>query len=204
MIYQHLLQKSDKGETPLHFAVRIGRKDMVKLLIAHGADTSLPGRDGLSAVGIAKKAGFTTIADTIRDSIELKKFLEKHSLEKLLKPFLEEELYLYLLPDIPDSTLSKFVPNDAERAKLLELAREATKGAAEGEERVRLPPFSTSFVIAHAACSRRRASVSISRRWTRCASARATCASPSVNLSCARARRQLPSLMSAFSCSFST
>jgi serine/threonine protein kinase len=44
-------------------------------------------------------------------------------------------LYLYLLPDIPDSTLSKFIPDDIERGKLLDLAKEANKATNEGEER---------------------------------------------------------------------
>lgn len=93
---------SDKKETPLHFAVRIGRTDVVKLLVSYGADTSLVGywafysenrqtplmwahivrRQGLSPVGLARKAGFVQIADLIRDAVELQNFLKEHDLSK--------------------------------------------------------------------------------------------------------------------------
>lgn len=87
---------SEKQESPLHFAVRIGRTDVVKLLVAYGADTTLVGyallrrfvnltrrRQGLSPVGLARKAGFEQIADLIRDAVELQKFLEANNLSQL-------------------------------------------------------------------------------------------------------------------------
>lgn len=38
--------------------------------------------------------------------------------------FLEEELYLYLLPEIPESTLVKYVTDEKERARIVKLAAE--------------------------------------------------------------------------------
>jgi len=43
---------------------------------------------------------------------------------RLVKSFLEEELYLYLLPDIPETTLSKFIEDEAKRKKVIELTKE--------------------------------------------------------------------------------
>eukprot|EP01128_Nolandella_sp_AFSM9_P000684 TRINITY_DN10825_c0_g1_i1.p1 TRINITY_DN10825_c0_g1~~TRINITY_DN10825_c0_g1_i1.p1 ORF type:complete len:823 (-),score=218.56 TRINITY_DN10825_c0_g1_i1:212-2566(-) len=110
---------SIKQETPLHFAVRIGRTDVVKLLVAHGADTKLVGRQGLSPAGLARKAGFEQIADLIRDAVELHTFLKELELEKYFATLLEEELYLYLVGDVKESALEKLIPDQTDRSKFI-------------------------------------------------------------------------------------
>jgi hypothetical protein len=54
------------GETPLHYAVRLLREDLVYLLLAAGADPNIRGRDGRTLLSIAQReAAQTRIADIL-------------------------------------------------------------------------------------------------------------------------------------------
>jgi hypothetical protein len=57
---------NSNGETPLHYAVRLLREDLVYLLLAAGADPNIRGRDGRTILSIAQReAAQTRIADIL-------------------------------------------------------------------------------------------------------------------------------------------
>jgi ankyrin repeat protein len=56
--------KNDHGETPLHWAARLGHVDIVKMLISHGANPNVVGQDGtphsVAAASVSKILSGTT------------------------------------------------------------------------------------------------------------------------------------------------
>ena len=52
--------------TPLMAASKLGRFEIAKLLLAHGADPSYADEDGQTAVSCAVAHGFTALADLLR------------------------------------------------------------------------------------------------------------------------------------------
>eukprot|EP01125_Pyxidicula_operculata_P011747 TRINITY_DN3849_c0_g1_i3.p1 TRINITY_DN3849_c0_g1~~TRINITY_DN3849_c0_g1_i3.p1 ORF type:complete len:674 (+),score=195.78 TRINITY_DN3849_c0_g1_i3:382-2403(+) len=112
------------GDTPLHYAISIGRVDLVKLLIAHGASVEIAGHQGFQAIPLAKSKGLTNVEDAIRDSIEVVRWLKRNGFDKYTYTFVDQEIYLYLLPDLKDSELAKHVTDKEDRAKILFLAKD--------------------------------------------------------------------------------
>eukprot|EP01124_Arcella_intermedia_P036206 TRINITY_DN9446_c0_g1_i2.p1 TRINITY_DN9446_c0_g1~~TRINITY_DN9446_c0_g1_i2.p1 ORF type:complete len:776 (+),score=196.67 TRINITY_DN9446_c0_g1_i2:209-2329(+) len=106
-------------DAPLHYAVQMGRTDLVKLLIAYGADCNLPGSKGFAAVALAKSLDMNAIADVIQDALHVVHYLKKLELPHLIWTFLDQEIYIHHLEDIPESTLGKIVKNKDERDKII-------------------------------------------------------------------------------------
>lgn len=105
------------GETPLHYAVRLGRKDIIKVLLKAGADTSL--EDTISkknSYELAKICAETPsmrtdgIYDIIRllaQAVELKDWLKKLGAEENFINFVKDEIYLDTLVKIEQDALDQ-------------------------------------------------------------------------------------------------
>lgn len=108
--------RAESGETPLHYAVRLGRDDMVKFLIQKGADMNAKSSSGKTPLDIAQEEGIDLVATRIRDSKEIIEWLHEHDLAKYSEEFLAHDVFVYLLPDLTDDMLQKFL-GDADLAE---------------------------------------------------------------------------------------
>jgi serine/threonine protein kinase len=120
--------KSESGETALHYAVRLGREDMVKFLIQKGADLNAKSSSGKTPLDVAQEENIEGIATRIQDSKEIMTWLTDHDLGKYMEEFLAHDVFTYLLPDLTDDMLQKFLgDSDAtERAHILTIAHQFT------------------------------------------------------------------------------
>lgn len=120
--------KSQSGETPLHYAVRLGREDMVKFLIQKGADLNGQSSAGKTPFDVAQEEGIESIATRIQDSKEIMGWLAENELSRYLEEFLAHDVFVYLLPDLTDELLTKFLgdSDSSERATILSAARLVT------------------------------------------------------------------------------
>lgn len=99
------IQTKDK-DTPLHYAVKLGRHDLAKLYVAHGASLEIVGffllfscliitrSAGQIPPVLAKSLGQKRVADTLRDSIELIRWMKSNQFDSYIPLFLEEGFYL--------------------------------------------------------------------------------------------------------------
>lgn len=120
--------KSQSGETPLHYAVRLGREDMVKFLIQKGADLNGQSSAGKTPFDVAQEEGIESIATRIQDSKEIMAWLAENDLSKYLEEFLAHDVFVYLLPDLTDELLTKFLGDSdaSERATIIAAAHQVT------------------------------------------------------------------------------
>lgn len=120
--------KSQSGETPLHYAVRLGREDMVKFLIQKGADLNGKSSAGKTPFDVAQEEGIEAIATRIQDSKEIMAWLSENDLSRYLEEFLAHDVFVYLLPDLTDELLTKFLGDSdaSERSTILNAARQVT------------------------------------------------------------------------------
>ncbi|EGG23727.1 hypothetical protein DFA_05861 [Cavenderia fasciculata] len=89
------------GETGLHYCVRMGRTDLVTLLLKYGADKDII-KDGKTLYDIAIEENFTKLADFLKDgsttekntgsATELITLLQNPTLREDFRQFLREEL----------------------------------------------------------------------------------------------------------------
>lgn len=124
--------QSQSGETPLHYAVRLGREDMVKFLIQKGADLNGQSSAGKTPLDVAQEEGIEAIATRIQDSKEIMAWLSENDLTRYMEEFLAHDVFVYLLPDLTDDLLSKFLGDSdaSERAQILAAAHQtAGKGS---------------------------------------------------------------------------
>ena len=63
------------GFTPLHYAATHGRVEAAKVLIEKGAALHLEDEDGHTALELAKKSGYSEIAEMIERSMKRTKFI---------------------------------------------------------------------------------------------------------------------------------
>ncbi|KAN0042015.1 hypothetical protein ACTFIV_004574 [Dictyostelium citrinum] len=91
------------GESPLHYCVRMGRADLVSILLQYGADRSAVAKDNKPLYQIAIDENFTKLADLLREggdmskisdgaSTELLSLLQNPTLREDFRKFLREEL----------------------------------------------------------------------------------------------------------------
>jgi serine/threonine protein kinase len=119
---------SESGETALHYAVRLGREDMVKFLIQKGADLNAKSSSGKTPLDVATEEGIEAVATRIQDSKEIMNWLQENELSKYMEEFLAHDIFVYLLPDLSDDMLSKFLVDAdlAERTLVLNAAHQVT------------------------------------------------------------------------------
>jgi serine/threonine protein kinase/ankyrin repeat protein len=97
-------QNKAKGDTPLHYATRMVRRDIVEKLIAAGAEITLKNSDGNCSLDVAfqlleerggldERMKLVDIIKMFEDVIYLKNILGEVGLETYLKVFVKEQLY---------------------------------------------------------------------------------------------------------------
>eukprot|EP01119_Soliformovum_irregulare_P002844 TRINITY_DN1309_c1_g1_i1.p1 TRINITY_DN1309_c1_g1~~TRINITY_DN1309_c1_g1_i1.p1 ORF type:complete len:1067 (-),score=334.98 TRINITY_DN1309_c1_g1_i1:55-3186(-) len=95
-----------RGETALHYAVHLKRKDLMKILLYAGADTSARSQArGRTPYELAINSDSAKIAEIIKKIEELKDFLKAEGLDNLIPIFLKEEMDLELMIDLPMESL---------------------------------------------------------------------------------------------------
>ncbi len=94
--------KTTKNETPLHFAIQMGRlglqlvfcvlnfrADIVQELCAHGADTDIPSGGGLSVVELAQRdESLAKVAQYIGRVVKLRHFMFENGIPQFVKAFI--------------------------------------------------------------------------------------------------------------------
>jgi len=121
--------RSESGETALHYAVRLGREDMVKFLIQKGADLNAKSSSGKTPLDVAQEEGIEGIATRIQDSREIMNWLAENDLSKYMEEFLAHDVFVYLLPDLSDDMLQKFLGDaDAQERKIVLTAAHQVTG----------------------------------------------------------------------------
>lgn len=78
------------GEGVLHYAVRLGRSDLVNLILQAKPNLDLKGSDGLTPLELAKQYKFTKIADHLQQVQLLFQFLDDNDLADYKGTFFEE------------------------------------------------------------------------------------------------------------------
>lgn len=64
-----------EGDTPLHAAADRGHANMVKLLLARGADPRLAAGDGQTALALAERRGAREAAEALRAAMQARREL---------------------------------------------------------------------------------------------------------------------------------
>lgn len=132
------------GESALHYAVRLGRADLVSVLLQNGADTTVAGsKEKKTPYHLALDEGHKEMAARIRKHKELLDWLADLQLESYGPNFVKEELYLDILVDMEERTLEKMGIATGHRLKLMKaikVLKEAQKASEPKEEESVLDP----------------------------------------------------------------
>ncbi|KYQ90612.1 ankyrin repeat-containing protein [Tieghemostelium lacteum] len=110
------------GDTALHYAIKLGRVDFVSLLIQRGADFTKEGGKPVpkKPMDLALELANQSIVNKIKQAQEITDWLNNLQLESLVGIFLQNELYLDVVPDIDDSTLDRLnITITGHRTKLM-------------------------------------------------------------------------------------
>lgn len=93
-----------EGDTPLHYAIRMGRKDLVVLLLSNGGDVTVKNEHDKDSIELSLEVLQTAgmqgpeqrsaedIAELIGNVKELKEMLDRALIPELLKDFVEENI----------------------------------------------------------------------------------------------------------------
>lgn len=126
-----------KGEGALHYAVRLGRDDLVSVLLKAGADVTVAGTQvKKTPLVLAEEEGHKEMAARLRKHQELLNWLHDLQLDIYANIFVKEELYLDILADIEEATLEKMGIATGHRLKIMKackILKEALKAAAPKE-----------------------------------------------------------------------
>jgi ankyrin repeat protein/tRNA A-37 threonylcarbamoyl transferase component Bud32 len=118
-------QTNNHGDSCVHYSMASGRTDLIKLWIAHDGDFSMKGSTGKSAIELAQTP---SVRSCVRDSLEVAQWLRKNGLEKWIGPFIEQEIYLFLLVDLDENALQMIVPNKEDRERIISKAKAMKDG----------------------------------------------------------------------------
>eukprot|EP01097_Dermamoeba_algensis_P005744 TRINITY_DN362_c0_g1_i1.p1 TRINITY_DN362_c0_g1~~TRINITY_DN362_c0_g1_i1.p1 ORF type:complete len:856 (+),score=141.65 TRINITY_DN362_c0_g1_i1:134-2701(+) len=114
------------NEGVLHYAVRLGREDLVSALINAGADITVRGKKELKTpYELAVVYNDKKMANHLRSVQELIDWLTKHNLMKYKLNFFKKELFLSKFATVTESTLDDMgIMDQAERATVLSAIRQ--------------------------------------------------------------------------------
>jgi len=94
------------GETALHYAVHLGRRDLLKTLLHAGAGKSLKAKskkNNATPLELATSIGQDKIAEILQKASDLIEWLTEMELERFFLKFFQEELYVDTLLEYVDS-----------------------------------------------------------------------------------------------------
>lgn len=113
------------GESALHYAVRLGRDDLVSVLLKAGADVTIQGnKERKSLYQLALDEQHKEMANRIRKHKELLDWLHDLSLDSYAQQFVREELYLDVLIDVTEKTLEKMTVATGHRLKIMKAIKD--------------------------------------------------------------------------------
>lgn len=98
---------STRGESCLHFAVHLGREDLVSVLIKAGADITIRGNEGKSAFELAMQGNNASVTKVLRQVQDIYDWLQSLGLEMYWKVFVREEISKDILPELTEQVLDK-------------------------------------------------------------------------------------------------
>jgi len=82
------------GDTVLHYAAKLGRKDLLKMLLQVGADPSIVNSSKKTAFEVAMASNQQEMAKPLKICMDLRDWLAENNLEQYLPAFLKQEQYL--------------------------------------------------------------------------------------------------------------
>jgi ankyrin repeat protein len=117
------------GETPLHYAARLGRKDLVHALVAKGANIMLKGlRDKETAYELAVRWKYDEMASHLKKIHDLFDWLKAIDMENCLTLFVNEEMFLEECESIDEGILDRLhITTTGQRLKILKASKELSK-----------------------------------------------------------------------------
>jgi hypothetical protein len=98
---------STRGESCLHFAVHLGREDLVSVLIKAGADITIRGSEGKSAYELAMQTNNANVTNILHQAQDMYDWLLSLGLEMYWKVFVREEMSKDILPELTEQVLDK-------------------------------------------------------------------------------------------------
>lgn len=127
------------GEGALHYAVHLGRDDLVSVLLRAGADVTIAGsKTKKTPYQLALDEGHKEMAARIRKHKELLDWLHDLQLDMYSQNFVKEELFLDILADIEEKTLEKMGIATGHRLKIMKACKllKETKKKEQEEESI--------------------------------------------------------------------
>uniref|UniRef100_A0A6B2L1G0 Uncharacterized protein n=1 Tax=Arcella intermedia TaxID=1963864 RepID=A0A6B2L1G0_9EUKA len=94
-------------EGVLHYAVRLGRADLVSLILQAVPRLDLKGEEGYTPEELARVYNQQKIANQLKQVGELFKWLEENDISEMKGIFLKNDITLSLLPDMNDQLLKQ-------------------------------------------------------------------------------------------------
>jgi len=127
---------NNNGDSPLHFAVRMSRDDLVVLLLKHGADITIrEKREKKTPLELAKNCKNPRILQRLKKVNDLWEWLASISPEIYdcyRVKFCAEELFLDVMPMAHDKMLEKLGVKEIHRTAILAAAAKLSKSDSEG------------------------------------------------------------------------
>eukprot|EP01117_Protostelium_nocturnum_P004662 TRINITY_DN168_c0_g1_i1.p1 TRINITY_DN168_c0_g1~~TRINITY_DN168_c0_g1_i1.p1 ORF type:complete len:831 (-),score=270.46 TRINITY_DN168_c0_g1_i1:114-2462(-) len=113
------------GEIPLHWAARLGRNDLVTILLKGGSDVNAKGnKEKKTAYDLALEGKYDKMASILLRAKELFDWLDELQMEKYKTNFINEEMYKELIPDLNEEILDRMsITTTGHRLKLLKAAK---------------------------------------------------------------------------------
>eukprot|EP01116_Phalansterium_solitarium_P006676 TRINITY_DN1901_c0_g1_i1.p1 TRINITY_DN1901_c0_g1~~TRINITY_DN1901_c0_g1_i1.p1 ORF type:complete len:680 (+),score=273.03 TRINITY_DN1901_c0_g1_i1:364-2403(+) len=113
------------GETPLHYAIHLNRRDIVVALLSSGADPTLRGDKAKSPLDVAQQESSEEVISLIRETLELSKWLTKMKLIRFLPLLVNAAIFLDTLHILDDTALIEMgIEKAGDRFRLLNAIQE--------------------------------------------------------------------------------
>lgn len=109
-----------RGESALHFAVRLGREDLVSVLMKAGADVTIRGIDKATAYELALQSSNAKVTTLLKNVQDIYDWLADLDLEQYWKVFVREEISKDILVELNESILDSMgITSAGHRIKIL-------------------------------------------------------------------------------------
>jgi len=125
---------NSRKEGVLHYAVRMGRFDLTKIILQAGSKLTVKGQEGKTPLELAKEYKFVKIAKYLDKVQELYEWMEKNDLSSFSTLFFKNELTLSLVEDLDEDSLDNMGIKSVEKKKKILAACKRRK-----EERTQPP-----------------------------------------------------------------